>query len=1049
NSVNCEADFLQVEDQRFCSDTLKLTKRTIPFDGKDKGVVLMFKTDESKTKRGFLIKYKQLECTNDVVQEKASLPESAVLPMPHSKCDYVYSDKEFMIQSENYSRSYANNLDCSYYVRKNTTKVCYLELTFIKFDVEASPECQYDYLEVGNTVRLVFDVEASPECQYDYLEVGNTVRLCGTLQTETVRTYIFDTNEKILRFRSDASNNRNGFLIKAEQLECMGDKIIRTTEQPHQYSVTTPSASAVAPTHYSVGDSSFCSQVMETREFNIFSPNYPNPYPADQDCLFMIRKLTPNVCKLEVTFDDFEIQPSDPNAYCKYDFVDFNGVRVCGDVMRGDIRTYYFSSETFPIHFHSDNSVTSSDRAFRLNVRQTECEPQNNQIIPSEAMRPQDHYQKAYDCNRVYSEVGFELKSPNYPQSYPNNMNCKYTILKQRTGLKICQLEVNFVDMDLEKSNDCSNDYLNFNGQLMCGTLSSETTRYYLFESNQFVINFVSDSQRSQRGFYLRIRQKECPPPEDTTYPVVRQPYSGNEVTQCGGIYTDITFDLKSPQYPEYYENNVECFYRIRRKHDNICKLEIRFVDFDVEPSPGCGYDYLIIDGKKMCGDMKPNLIKSIDFMENEKILMFRTGTTSKRRGFYAKIYQKECEVYVPSTDTSLVLPPIPSICELCFTEVMGTIQSYDYPNNYPPNLSCKYKITALPGNCMVQLNFEQFRMEYSESCDNDYLEINNIRYCGNQLEGATLLAFNKKPEDVSIKFVTNGHKSYRGFRASYTQLPCIGGVPSGQQQITLQQQEQYYQHKYQSKTLPSQQPTQQQTQRYPQSQPQQHQTNGYDSKTQSQYSSQSQPPFQSSSRSPPFMGSNGVSNYGSVPIAIIDSTNSSLVRVPCDRVIYDMVFEMRSPNYPNYYPPNTDCLYSIRRVNSNAKGDYKECVGDSLEINGNKMCGSLPNNTVEEFSFSSYKSSLRFRSDSDISSKGFLIMGEQIECYGNKAMDESSNKQLYYGQSSVQYATENTLSSSPAHTLSQPQPQPSYSYPSAVDSKTQHSYSSSSYSPP
>ncbi|CAG2164515.1 unnamed protein product [Oppiella nova] len=995
DSDNCEADFLQVEDQRFCSDTLRLTKRTIPFEGKDKGIVMMFRTDESKTKRGFLIKYKQLECTNDVVQEKASLPESAILPMPHSKCDYVFTDKEFMIQSENYSRSYANNLECSYYVRKNSTKVCYLELTFIKFDVEASPECQYDYLEVGNTVRL-----------------------CGTLQTETVRTYIFDTNEKILRFHSDASNNRNGFLLNAEQLECMGDKIIR---KEHQYSVTTPAASAVSPTHYSVGgDQSFCSQVMESQEFNIYSPNYPNPYPANQDCLFMIRKMSPNICKLEVTFDDFEIQPSDPNANCKYDFVDFNGVRVCGDVVRGDIRSYFFSSETFPIHFHSDNSVTSSDRAFRLNIRQTECEQQNNQIIPLEDTRPKDHYQKAYDCNRVYSEVAFELKSPNYPQSYPNNMNCKYTIMKQRTGIKICQLEVNFVDMDLEKSHDCVNDYLNFNGQLMCGSLSSETTRYYLFESNQFVMNFVSDSYRSQRGFFLRIRQRECPPEDKTA--LVRQPY-GNELTQCGGIYTDLSFDLKSPQYPEYYENNVECFYRIRRRNDNICRLEIRFIDFDVEPSSGCAYDYLIIDGKKLCGDMKPNFIKSLDFTENEKILMFRTGTTSKRRGFLAKVYQKECEVYVPPTDNTLVLPPIPSICELCFTEVMGSIQSYDYPNNYPPNLSCKYKVTALPGNCMVQLNFEQFRLEYSESCDKDYLEINNIRYCGNQLEGATLLAFNKKPEDVSIRFVSNGQKSFRGFRASYTQLPCIGGVPSGQQQITLQQQEQYYQHKYQGKTQPpvqSQQPIQR----------------------------QSQP---SIPRAPPFTSSTGVTNYGSVPIAIVDNTNainSSLIRVPCDRVIYDMVFEMRSPNYPNYYPPNTDCLYSIRRSNSN--GEYKECVGDSLEVNGNKMCGSLPNNTMEEFSFTSYKSSIRFRSDSDISSKGFLIMGEQIECYGMKApTDETSNRPLYYGQSSVQYATENTLSSSPSQSVSQPQPQPSYSYPSAVDSKPQQSYAGSPYSPP
>ena len=718
NSANCEADYLQVEGQRFCGEALKSTKKTISFEGRNKGIVILFKTDESKTKRGFLMRYKQLECTNDIVQEKASLPQLSVLPKPDSKCDYVFTDKEFVIRSENFNKSYPNNLECSYFVKRNTSRVCYLELTFIKFDVEASPECQYDYLEIGNTVRL-----------------------CGTLQSETVRTYIFDTNEKMVKFHSDASNNRNGYLIKAEQLECTGDKIIRKMAP----TLTTPSSPVISPTHYSVGDSGFCSQVLDQQEFNILSPNYPNSYPTNQDCLHMVRKVSPKICKLDVVFDEFEIQPSDPNKVCKYDFVDFNGARVCGDISRGDARTYYFPGQTFAIHFHSDNSITNSDKAFRLNVKQSECElNQIDTTDTTEESRHKDQFQKVYDCNRVYSETAFDLQSPNYAENYPNNLNCKYTILKQRAGVKICQLEVNFVDMHLEKSEDCSRDYLNFNGQLMCGSLSTETTRYYLFESNQFVINFVTDSYRSQRGFHLRIRQKECPPEDHirgTVDPVVRKPF-GNGLSQCGGLYTDDYFDIKSPLYPEYYDNNIDCLYRIRKRDDNICKLELRFVDFDVEPSPDCDYDYLMIDGRKFCGHIKPNQIKSFRFYEKEKVLEFKSGSANYRRGFLIKVHQKECDTYpqTPQNHSSYLAPisALPSICELCFTEVMGSIQSYDYPNYYPANLNCKYKVAALPGNCMVQLNFDEFRLEYSESCDQDYLEINNIRYCGNQLEGAT-----------------------------------------------------------------------------------------------------------------------------------------------------------------------------------------------------------------------------------------------------------------------------------------------------------------------
>ncbi len=158
-------------------------------------------------------------------------------------------------------------------------------------------------------------------------------------------------------------------------------------------------------------------------------------------------------------------------------------------------------------------------------------------------------------------------------------------------------------------------------------------------------------------------------------------------------------------------------------------------------------------------------------------------------------------------------------------------------------------------------------------------------------------MAFNKYPNGVLIRLVTNNQISGRGFRASYTQLPCIGGVPAGHPKPT---------------------PT-----------------------------------------------PNGVSGFGSHPIAIIDETkigfDSKSTRIPCDLVIYDMMFEIKSPNYPKHYPENIDCLFSIRKANPSicklklnfeyfdVEGNDKHCSGDSLEIDGNKICGRLPNNTISK----------------------------------------------------------------------------------------------------
>lgn len=125
-----------------------------------------------------------------------------------------------------YSGSYLNNLDCTYYVRKNSSRVlCYLELSFVKFEVEGSPKCQYDYFEVG------------------------TAWLCGSLQTKTVRTCtcIFKANEKVLKFHSDATTSRTDFFIKAEHLECQGDKIIRKIKTPAQSTVNSYFGPPVSP----------------------------------------------------------------------------------------------------------------------------------------------------------------------------------------------------------------------------------------------------------------------------------------------------------------------------------------------------------------------------------------------------------------------------------------------------------------------------------------------------------------------------------------------------------------------------------------------------------------------------------------------------------------------------------------------------------------------------------------------------------------------------------------------------------------------------------
>ena len=103
----------------------------------------------------------------------------------------------------------------------------------------------------------------------------------------------------------------------------------------------------------------------------------------------------------------------------------------------------------------------------------------------------------------------------------------------------------------------------------------------------------------------------------------------------------------------------------------------------------------------------------------------------------------------------------------------------------------------------------------------------------------------------------------------------------------------------------------------------------------------------------------------------------------------------------------------------------------------------------LEEIPFESYKTSLRFVSDASINAKGFEIIGRQIQCtfdsksppiktYSNQSKHYSSHIPSQYGQSSVQYSNENTLTSSQSQPI--PQPHSPFSYSSSHSPQSQQS---------
>lgn len=70
----------------------------------------------------------------------------------------------------------------------------------------------------------------------------------------------------------------------------------------------------------------------------------------------------------------------------------------------------------------------------------------------------------------------------------------------------------------------------------------------------------------------------------------------------CDVLITDPSGELVTHRTPEDALGDPVCRYTIGRRHSGYCYVELDFVDFNVEYSPGCISSYVQLDGHRFCG---------------------------------------------------------------------------------------------------------------------------------------------------------------------------------------------------------------------------------------------------------------------------------------------------------------------------------------------------------------------------------------------------------------------------------------------------------------
>ncbi|KAF2348079.1 CUB domain, partial [Trinorchestia longiramus] len=132
--------------------------------------------------------------------------------------------------------------------------------------------------------------------------------------------------------------------------------------------------------------------------------------------------------------------------------------------------------------------------------------------------------------------------------------------------------------------------------------------------------------------------------------------------------------------------------------------------------------------------------------------------------------------MWTTTTTTTTTPPPPPVPCKditLNKEQRIMTFTSPFYPNLYPANYHCDFRITS-PEGTRIFMAFETLKVEYTEKCTKDYVQIEGLKdYFGVKMCGTKLppswMTLVSVTNTVDVTFHSDDAKQLRGFKMFIT----------------------------------------------------------------------------------------------------------------------------------------------------------------------------------------------------------------------------------------------------------------------------------------
>uniref|UniRef100_A0A672TSU7 CUB domain-containing protein n=1 Tax=Strigops habroptila TaxID=2489341 RepID=A0A672TSU7_STRHB len=279
----------------------------------------------------------------------------------------------------------------------------------------------------------------------------------------------------------------------------------------------------------------------------------------------------------------------------------------------------------------------------------------------------------------IHSDNGM-IKSPHWPQNFPTNTRCTWTIITHESK----HLEMNFHNNFQIPDNyvavyDGSDTHAPLLGKFCGSTLPPNI----MSSSNNLFLVFNTDFSGADRGWKASFRE-------------TLGPQNG-----CGGYLTNAAYSFGSPvsNVTRRYERNLDCVWVITAPVNKLINLTFTSFALEAPYSQTCRYDYVqLYDGDNenanlvgtFCGSTVPAPFLST---RNSLTVKFFTDNSVEREGIYNA------------------------------TSISLTATSPNFPNEYPPFTLCTWVIDAPPQQ-QVRVVVEAFHLHSSQDCSQNYLEL-------------------------------------------------------------------------------------------------------------------------------------------------------------------------------------------------------------------------------------------------------------------------------------------------------------------------------------